>query len=71
MNGLIERIDRILNGNNPISRREIFQTLKDCKDKLTSQEREITNLIEENTEQFHDFLDQAEELEKLKTKIRK
>lgn len=47
-----------------------MKTLKDCKDKLTSQEREITNLIEENTEQFHDFLEQAEELEQLKTKIR-
>ena len=70
MNELIERINKILNGNKQVSRREIFQTLKDCKDKLTSQEREITNLIEENTEQFHDFLEQAEELEKLKTKIR-
>jgi len=63
MNELIERINKILNGNKQVSRREIFQTLKDCREKLLKQENEITDLIEENTEQ-------AEELEKLKTKIR-
>ena len=40
MNELIEKIEKILNGNNPISRREIFQILKDCKDNLTNQEME-------------------------------
>ena len=68
MNELIEKIEKILNGNNPISRREIFQILKDCKDNLTNQEMEINDLMEENAEQLHDFLEQAEELEKLKTK---
>lgn len=71
MNELIEKIEKILNGNNPISRRELFQILKDCKDNLTNQEMKINDLMEENAEQYHDFLEQAEELEKLKTKIRK
>lgn len=71
MNELIERINKILNGNEQVSRRGIFQTLKDCREKLLKQENEIANLMEENTEQFYDFLEQAEELEQLKTKIRK
>ena len=64
----MKKIDKILNGNEQVSRRDIFQTLKDCREKLLKQENEIANLIEENTKQFHDFLEQAEELKQLKTK---
>lgn len=59
MDELIEKIDKILNGNNPVSRRELFQILKDCKDNLTNQEMEINDLMEV-------YYEQAEELEKLR-----